>query len=157
MTNTTQHAWDMVKQLDRCFLVSRTADGMRARPMSSIPIQAEGKIYFLSGSRSDQLPDIASQPKVLLNFGNGSTAFVSASATATLSTDRGLIKRLWNPGAEVFWPEGADNADVTVICAKPETAEYWDGPSGVVTLAKMALSLVTGSQPDMGDNKKVAM
>jgi general stress protein 26 len=157
MTDTTQHAWDMMRKLDFCFLVSETTDGMRARPMSSIPMQEEGKIYFLSGSTSEQLADIASLPNVLLNFGNGSNAFVSTSATATLSTDRTLIKRLWNAGAQVFWPEGPDKADVTVICAEPDTAEYWDGPSGVVTLAKMAVSLVTGSQPDMGENKKVAM
>ena len=155
MTNATQRAWDMMKNLDFCFLVAETANGMSARPMSSIVRQDEDAIYFLSSATSDQLADLASLPSVLLNYGNGSNQFVSTSATATLSKDRILIKRLWNPGAQVFWPEGPEKADVTVICATPNSAELWDGSSGVVTLAKMAVSLVTGSQPDMGDNKKV--
>jgi general stress protein 26 len=157
MTNAAQRAWDMMKSLDFCFLVSETTNGMRARPMSSIVMQDEDKIYFLSNSNSDQIADITALPDVLLNYGNGSNQFVSTAATATLSTDRALIKRLWNSGSQVFWPEGPDQADVTVIVATPKAAEYWDGPNGVVTLAKMAVSLVTGTQPDMGDNEKVAL
>jgi general stress protein 26 len=157
MTNSAQNAWDIMKSLDICFLVSVSPDGMRSRPMSSIVEADETTIYLLSNSTSEQLADINATPKILLNFGNGSNQYVSTSAVATLSTDRALIKRLWNPGAQTFWPEGPEQAEVTVICAIPDAAEYWDGPSGVVTLAKMAVSLVTGSRPDMGENEKVAL
>lgn len=157
MTNAAQHAWDMMDNLDFCFLVAERAEGMRARPMSSIVKQDEDMVYFLSNATSEQLADIAALPNVLLNYGDGSRRFVSVAATAKLSTDRELIKRLWNPGAQTFWPEGAEKADVVVICATPHAAEYWDGPLGIVTLAKMAVSLATGSKPDMGDNERVAL
>lgn len=157
MTEASQRAWEMMKSLDFCFLVSKSTGDMKARPMSSIVMQEEDKIYFLSNATSEQLVDIAAMPIVLLNYGNGSNQFVSTSATAKLSTDRALIKRLWNSGAQVFWPEGPEKADVSVICATPHAAEFWDGPSGVVVFAKMAASLATGSRPDMGDNEKVAL
>ncbi len=157
MTDAVQTAWKMMEALDFCFLVAEREEGMRARPMSSIVKQDEDTIYILSGATSEQLTAIAALPTVLLNYSDGSRQFVSTSATATLSTDRDLIKRLWNPGAQTFWPEGPEHADVVVICATPTTSEYWDGPPGVVTLAKMAVSLVTGSKPDMGENRKVAL
>jgi general stress protein 26 len=155
--DAAQQAWDMMSSLDFCFLVAHGAGGMNARPMSSIVKQDEDRVYFLSNATSDQIGDIRQRPDVLLNYGDGSRRFVSTSATATISTDRALIKRLWNVGAQTFWPEGPEAADVAVIIAHPQKAEYWDGPLGVVTLAKMAASLITGSQPDMGENEKVAL
>ncbi len=157
MTNDVQRAWDIMKSLDFCFLVSNTGEGLRSRPMSSIVMHEEEKIYFLSNAAADQLDDILADPMVLLNYGNGSNQFVSASAAAVVTKDRALIKRLWNAGAQAFWPEGPDKADVCVITTTPHAAEFWDGPSGVVSFAKLAVSLVTGSQPDMGDNRKVAL
>ncbi len=47
-------------------------------------------------------------------------------AQASVSRDRGLIARLWNPGAQAFWPEGPEGSDVAVITAVPERAEFWD-------------------------------
>lgn len=157
MTPDARRAWDMMKELDYCFLVSRTGEGMRSRPMSSIVMPDEDMIFFLSNATAEQLKDIAADPAIHLNYGNGSSTFVSTAATATASKDRALIKRLWNPGAQAFWPEGPEQSDVTVICAAPHAAEFWDGPSGAVSLAKMAVSFVTGSAPDMGDNKKVSL
>jgi general stress protein 26 len=156
-TEARDKAWDLMKSLDFCFVVSETSDGMRARPMSSIFVENDPKIYFISIATSEQVADIAALPNVLLNYGNGSNKFVSTNATATVSTDRALIKRLWNAGAQTFWPEGPEKADVCVICTTPEKAEYWDGPSGVVTLAKMAVSLVSGSRVELGENETVTL
>ena len=77
---------------------------MCSRPMSSIVKPEEGKIYFLSDQRTAKDDEIAARPEVLLAYGNGASQFVSTRAHAVLSSDRALIKRLWNPGAQAFWP-----------------------------------------------------
>ena len=39
----------------------------------------------------------------------------------------------------------------------PDDAEFWDSPGTVVSYVKMAAAAVTGTRPDIGDNRKVSM
>jgi general stress protein 26 len=157
MDDKTTHVWDMMKKIDYCMLVTSFDDGMRARPMSSIVRQDEDAIYFLTEAGSEKVADIEGDDAVLLNYSDGSTQFVSTMATARIARDRALIKRLWNVGAQAFWPEGPETAKVAVIAATPHAAEYWDGPSGIIGAAKMAIALVRRTTPDLGENEKVRM
>ena len=157
MTDTRTRVWQMMAELDFCMLVTNSLAGLRGRPMSSIVKPEEGKIYFLSDQRTAKDDEIAARPEVLLAYGNGASQFVSTRAHAVLSSDRALIKRLWNPGAQAFWPEGPDGANVIAIVATPASAEYWDGNGGVLGSVKMAFALLTGTTPDLGDNSKVSL
>lgn len=38
-----------------------------------------------------------------------------------------------------------------------DDAEFWDSPGSVISYVKMAAAAVTGTRPDLGDNRKVAM
>ena len=37
----------------------------------------------------------------------------------------------------------------------PDDAEFWDSPGSVISYVKMAAAAVTGTRPDVGDNRKV--
>ena len=39
----------------------------------------------------------------------------------------------------------------------PEDAEFWDSPGTVISYVKMAAAAVTGTRPDIGENRKVAI
>ena len=155
--DTVKHVWDMMNAIDYCMLVTSAAEGIRSRPMSSIVKQDEDAIYFITEAASEKVSDVKADGDVLLNYSNGSSQFVSVIATASVSNNRALIKRLWNVGAQAFWPEGPETAKVAVITASPHAAEYWDGPSGVVSAAKMVIALVRRRTPDLGKNEKVAL
>jgi general stress protein 26 len=155
--NDTDRAWDMMKRLSTCMVVSERDGAFHSRPLSGIVERDEQKIYFISIATSPQVEHIAAGSPLMMNFSNGSSQFLAAQANAAVSNDRALIKRLWNVGAQSFWPEGPETADVAVIVATPTQAEYWDGPSQVVSAAKMAFALVTGTKPDLGDNATVGL
>ena len=152
-----ERTWELIKKLGTCFFVTKGATGMVGRPLASIPKQEEGLIYFLidrnQGSKDEQLAD---DPHVYLAFSDGSAKFVSVNGTAAVSDDVGLVKALWNPGAQAFWPNGPTTPGIAAIIFKPESAEYWDGPSSIVSTAKFAFALATGTSLNMGDNEKVA-
>ena len=38
-----------------------------------------------------------------------------------------------------------------------DDAEFWDSPGSVISYVKMAAAAVTGTRPDLGDNRKVAL
>jgi general stress protein 26 len=147
----------MMRKIDYCMLVTNAGGRMRSRPMSSIVKQDEGYVYFLSDARTAKDDEIARDSQILLAYSNGSSQFVSAEATAQLSKDRALIKRLWNPGAQAFWPSGPDDHNIVAIIARPANAEFWDGPGSVVSSVKFAYALITGTAPDMGENSKVTL
>ncbi len=157
MTSEQDRAWELMSKIDFCMLVTSPSDGLRSRPMSSIVKQEEGHVYFLTDARTAKDDEIAINNNILLAYGNGGSQFVSTSATARLSDDRMLIKRLWNPGAQAFWPSGPEDPNIVAIVATPTSAEFWDGPSGVVSSIKIAFALITGTTPDLGANSKVKL
>lgn len=147
-------AWALARDIGTCMLVTRATQGFHSRPMSSLVDQDAGKIRFLADAKAGKDDEIKSNPDVLLAYSNGSNKHVSIKGPATISTDRALIKRLWSPGAQAFFPEGPDGADVVVIEVSPTGAEYWDGNNAVVSVVKFAAALATGTKPALGDSAK---
>ena len=155
MNEKAARVWEMMEAIDFCMLVVQDKDGLASRPMSTIPKRDEDCIYFLSNGDSEHLKALEHEPSVLLAYGDGGKAFVSVRTNATVSRDNSLIKHLWNPGAQAFWPAGPEASDVAVIKAEPEGAEYWDGSNGLVSAVKMVFALATRSTAHLGDNAKV--
>lgn len=155
--NEAERVWRLISDLDYCMLVTRDGSKMRSRPMSTIPKSAEHRIYILTSVEGGVDDEIGSNPAVLMNYSNGSSKFVSLSGSVTMSSDRALIERLWNPGAQAFWPQGPSDPRVIALVVVPEHADVWDGNSGLLSAVKFAISLVSGSVPDLGDRKSISL
>lgn len=151
-----QRVWDMIADIDICMFVTRTAAGMHGRPMSSIPKKDEGVVYFLTAKSTIKDDEIAADDRVHLGYSKGQQ-HLSVAGTASLLDNRALIERLWNPGAQAFWPNGPQDPDIIAIAVRPDGAEYWDGPNALVAGVRIAMALVRGTTPDMGENEKVRM
>jgi general stress protein 26 len=81
---------------------------------------------------------------------------VSIAGTATVSKDRSMIDQLWTAHAEAWFEQGKDDPTVALLRVKADTAEYWtlDSPK-LVSAIKYAKAIVTGTQPDVGENATV--
>jgi hypothetical protein len=44
-----------------------------------------------------------------------------------------------------------------VLKITPDDAEFWDSPGTIISYVKMATAAVTGTRPDIGENRKVSM
>ena len=152
----TNRVWEMIDAIDICMFVTKRGDDMHGRPMSTIGRKDEGKIYRLTDKSAVKDDEINTDPAVYLGYCKGSQ-HLSVNGTAEISQDRALVKRIWTPSAQAFWPNGPDDTNIVAIVVEPSSAEYWDGPNGIVAGVKMAFAMVTGAQPDMGRNAKVAM
>ena len=57
-----------------------------------------------------------------------------------------------------MWWEGPDDPNVGVLRATLMTAEIWDGPaSNAVALFEFVKSQLSGSKPNLGENRKTAV
>lgn len=152
----TKRVWEMVDAIDICMFVTKSGGKMHGRPMSTIGREDEGKIYLLTERSAVKDDEVAADSDVYLGYCKGSQ-HLSINGTAAVSDDRALVKRVWTPSAQAFWPNGPDDPNVVAIVVTPSSAEYWDGPNGLLAGVKMAFAVVTGAQPDMGRNAKVRM
>ncbi|MCL8486706.1 MULTISPECIES: pyridoxamine 5'-phosphate oxidase family protein [Bradyrhizobium] len=150
-------AWDLMKKIGFAMLVTRDGDKLRARPMSAYLARDENMIYFLTGARHHKDEEIARNPQVNLSFADaGSQTYVSLTGTAAVSNDRNKIRDLFTTTAKAWW-DSAEDPNIRLLKITPDDAEFWDSPGTVVSYVKMAAAAVTGTRPDIGDNRKVSM
>jgi general stress protein 26 len=150
-------AWELMKKIGFAMLVTRDGDKLRARPMSAYIERETDAIYFLTDVRRHKDDEIARNPNVNLSFADaGSQKYVSVSGTAAVSNDRAKIKELFSTPAKAWW-DSAEDPNIRVLKISPEDAEFWDSSGSIISYVKMAAAAVTGTRPDIGDNRKVAI
>ncbi|WP_316163012.1 pyridoxamine 5'-phosphate oxidase family protein [Bradyrhizobium sp. SZCCHNRI20481] len=149
--------WDLMKKIGFAMLVTRDGDRLRARPMSAYLARDENMIYFLTDARHHKDEEIARSPEVNLSFADaGSQKYVSLTGTAAISNDRGKIRELFSTPAKAWW-DSAEDPNIRLLKITPDDAEFWDSPGTIVRYVKMAAAAVSGTRPDLGDHRKVAM
>ena len=150
-------AWELMKKIGFAMLVTRDGDKLRARPMSAYLERENNAVYFLTDARRHKDDEIARNPNINLSFADtGSQKYVSVSGTAAVSNDRARIKELFSTPAKAWW-DSAEDPNIRVLKISPEEAEFWNSPGTVISYVKMAAAAVTGTRPDIGENRKVAI
>lgn len=161
MANDNAHnvdrAWELMKKIGFAMLVTHDGGKLRARPMSAFVRREENTIYFLTDARRHKDEEIAQNPSINLSFADaGSQKYVSLTGTAEVSNDRAKIKELFSTPAKAWW-DSAEDPNIRVLKVTPDDAEFWDSPGSVISYVKMAAAAVTGTRPDIGENRKVSM
>jgi general stress protein 26 len=144
----------MISAIDIAMLVTRTSDGLAGRPMSTIPRPDRGVIYILTEADSTAARDIASNASVLLAY-QGRGDHVALAGIAEVKADSQLVKELWNPGAQIFWPNGPEVHQVVAIVIDPGHADVWDGHGLLGSIASIVKGAVRGQSPDLGTRGRV--
>ena len=152
---------ELVMDIDFCMLTTIDEDrDLHSRPMSvNGEIDPDGDLWFFTSASSHKVSEIAKSPKVNVSFADPDNQhYVSISGTAELITDRAKIDELWKPEFKMWFPNGKDDPDVALLRVNLEKAEYWDSPSSTFAYAlNFVSSVVTGKEPDQGENRKLEL
>jgi general stress protein 26 len=150
---------ELVKDIDFCMLTTVDENGdLHSRPMSSNgDIDPDGDIWFFTGISSLKVSEIEKTPRVNVSFADPENQhYVSITGAAQLVRDREKIAELWRPQFQMWFPEGKDDPEIALLKVSLEKAEFWDSPSSTIGYALDFVStLVTGKQPDSGENQKL--
>ena len=156
-----EQLWELLDEFTFTMLTTHDTiggrDGMRARPMAQHLDREAGVIRFLSNRTAGKVEEIADEHDVALIYADaGDSRYVSVSGRATQTTDRALIKRLWDAGAEIWFEGDAETADVVVIEVRPLEAEYWRQDDNALARGfKLVKGFLSDEQPDVGANAKI--
>jgi general stress protein 26 len=157
MADDTDRVWTLMEKISICMLSTRDGEQIRSRPMGAYVRRQDNAVYFLTDVRRHKDDEIQKFPSVCLAFADASgQKYVSMTGRAAVSNDRGKIRELFSTPAKAWW-DSADDPNIRVLKVTPNDAEYWDSPGTVVSYIKMAAAAATGTRPEIGDNRKVAM
>ena len=133
------------------FATNLTEAPFHVCPMRVQEADYEGRLWFFSEADSTHNKHINADPRVQLIFTNTpEMEFLTVYGTATISTDRILIDRLWN-GLVEAWFDGKDDPRISIICVQLASAHYWDTEDGkLITMAKILTRAATGSDIPIG-------
>jgi general stress protein 26 len=158
-----EHLWSLIKHVRFAMFTTRRSSGhLHSRPMTTQnkAIDQDASLWFFMSARGEPVGDLAAQPEVNVAYADpGADRYVSVSGTAAVSNDPARKRQLWSKMAEVWFPAGVDDPDLTLVQVRIAHASYWDvKDSKLVQVVKMAKAAVTGKPPsDMGEHREVSM
>jgi general stress protein 26 len=132
-------------------LTTRLGDGrLLSRPLHAQQLDSDGVLWFITDRDSHKADEIRLQPQVNASFASHSgNTYVSVAGRASVLFDKAKLLELWSPAMTVFYPRGIDDPQLCLLRVQVESAEYWDGPGGMVGqalyLAMAALSRDPGA------------
>jgi general stress protein 26 len=153
-----ERVWDIVEKVGVCMMTTRFADGLRARPLEARPDREAGLVWFVTDVRGAKDDEIAAHPDACLVFiDQGQNAYLSLTGRAEVRDDHAQAAAIWKTTDDAWW-SGPDDPNVRVLRFEPVTAELWDGPaSAAVKAFEFAKARVTGTKPNLGENRKVTV
>ena len=150
--------WDIIERVGIGMLTTSSESVLRARPLEARPDRNAGIIWFVTDLRSGKEREIEAEHDVGLVFiDTKANAYLSITARAAVRRDHAKAAEIWKSTDNMWW-NGPDDPNVCVLCVQPLTAELWDGPaSKAVAAFQFAKAMLTGAEPDLGENRKVTI
>ncbi|TWT73287.1 pyridoxamine 5'-phosphate oxidase family protein [Allorhodopirellula solitaria] len=166
MSNTdlsNQDAVAKLKELAESIDFAMLCTDMAAKPFHAIPmstkkVDADGRIWFLSGRDSTHNDNIRRDNQVEVLYSDPSSMrFLNVYGKAEIRRDREILKELYG-SADDSWFDGLDDPNLSAIEIAPLQAHYWDVKGNrLVALLKMGWGGVTGSEPDLAQHGDLKM
>jgi general stress protein 26 len=160
-----QTFYELVEELEVAMMTTRRADGhLESRAMATQKRAAGADLWFVAAKGTRKLTDIEADPHVNLAYYKDRTReWVSVSGLATLSRDRDKIRELYAPDWTMwFGDEGdsrhgtADDPRLVLIGVEIHAASFLEvsKPQPVV-LYELAIGLLTGDTPELGETQRI--
>jgi general stress protein 26 len=145
----TEKLKSLVDEIMVCLFCTdlKTDDGATCRPMTAIKVCDQGNIWFFSEKSSEKNKAIASDKMVQLFFSHpAKSSYLVVNGEATIVSDKEKIEELWTPMAKVWFKEGKEDPNISIIKVTPTTAYYWDTDGNrMINFLKIIGSVITGT------------
>lgn len=142
----------IAKAAENCFFCTNIKTGLplSVRPMSVLDVDDAGNLWFMSQADSHKNDEVETDPFTHLFFQeNKNSGFLNVYGITEIVNDREKVEEVWNPLLKVWFQEGKDDPNITLLKVVPTNVYYWDTKHGeMVSFIKMAASMVTGKTMD---------
>ncbi len=146
--------WSLIKDIKVAMMATwdQESHQAHARPMMALQTdEFDGTLWFFTGKDSRKAHEVGESHEALLNYADPKGQdYVAVSGHATLVDDRQKIAELWTDYAKVWFPDGVDDPNLTLLRFEADRAEFWQAPNAVVRGVSYIKAMMTGDTPDIG-------
>lgn len=140
-------------------MVTVTDGRTHARPIGVVgdPAQFDGTLWFITDRRSRKVAEINDGAETTLVFQNDERGtYAHMRGSATVVDDRRRLAELYTADQRTWFPDGLDDAHITLLRFDVSDADYWDGHSSVVRRTVAFLTAVVTGHPGREGHTGVA-
>ena len=146
--------WDELGDSPYVMLGLQGVDDAMTRPMTAQVDRRDGsaeedggRIYFFASRSEALVKGLGQSRRAVATFASkGHKLFASIHGTLEVTSDRGVIDRLWNPVIASWYKDGKDDPDLALIRFDATSADIWEATPGA-TLKAAALKLLLNKDP----------
>ena len=157
--------YELIEGIEVAMFTTRRPDGhLVSRPMQTQERTSGIDLWFMTNVETHKLDELVADPHVnLAYYNNRSREWVSVAGIATLTTDRELIRELYQPDWKAWLGDAGGELDgspddprIALILVEAESVTYLKvtKPRPVV-LFEVAKGIITGAQPKVGSLRTV--
>ncbi|MGB0135125.1 pyridoxamine 5'-phosphate oxidase family protein [Dokdonella sp.] len=129
--------WQALKSDRTMMLGIDGAEDGHSRPMTACIEEEHGPIWFFTGRPNAVVEKLGPDSRAIAAFSSkGHELFASIHGRLSISQDRTVIERLWNPFIAA-WFEGKYDPNLVLLRFDPENAQVWLNESNLVAGVKM--------------------
>jgi general stress protein 26 len=149
---------DLIKGIKFAMLTTVEENGtLRSRPMTTQEVEFDGDLYFFTRDDSAAAQQAEQDRHVNVSYAApDKNCYVSVSGTVRILHDRRKMEEYWKPIYKVFFSEGLDDPHLALLKVNVNSAEYWEGPSNVVSKLVGFVKMALGDEKAGGENEKLS-
>lgn len=140
---------DIVDEINICLFCTnlKTDEGSTCRPMGTQDVDSQGNLWFFSDINSDKNREIEENKNVQLFYSHpGKSTYLVVNGEAEIINDQTKIEELWNPIVKIWFKEGKNDPDISIIKVNTKSAYYWDADGNkMINFFKILASVATGT------------
>lgn len=113
-----------------------------ARPMTAQIEGEQSPLWFFSSRDCSIVQLMGGECRAIATVTTkGHDLFASIRGRLSISNDRAVIERLWNPFVASWYEGGKDDPKLVLLRLDAESAEIWENASSLLAGAKMLLGI----------------
>ncbi|MFO5492210.1 MAG: pyridoxamine 5'-phosphate oxidase family protein [Cuspidothrix sp.] len=107
---------------------------LHSRPMSMWnEIDNDGTLWFFTLANSHKVVEIQHHQQVNVSFSApDQQRYVSISGSAELIRDHDQLEEKWQPGLEIWFPNGVKEPNIALLKVKVNQVDYWESSSSFI-------------------------
>ncbi len=158
--------YELIEGIEIAMFTTRRPDGLLvSRPMATQKREPGVDLWFVTDIDSEKIDELSFDPNVsLAYYDTDSWEWVSVSGTATISTDREMIRRLYEPDWKAWFADeggardgGPDDPRFALVLVDARSVIYGKRTkSKPLALFEIAKGMLTGDRPDVADVRHVS-
>lgn len=161
-----EELYGLIEGIEVAMFTTRRADGrLVSRPMAVQERQPGADLWFVTDIETHKLDELQNDPNVNLSFYRDRTReWVSVSGQGRIVRDRGLIRSMYRPDWRIWFGDlggerdgGPEDPRLTLIAVDADSAVYMVSHTPApVALFEIARGMITGSRPELGEQRRVS-